>query len=428
MGSNLSRIAISALALCVFADSHAAPSSCPDSYLRMLKESASKYWKGELRPLLDLANSKSPGAGRAFNGKILSKIPEPVQKGLITSARCANASICLAEQGIKVGFAPAFLVWDTVKTPPLMLYKSAKAVGADSVSREFKKILILPASVVYKNTPYLVGYSTLAAAGYSLPHVLDDSSKTLLSELDQAMPQGEPLKQDELLVFVHPAGASELSREVSQSLASQRVGKGVVSSYSQIVNITVSTPEELVRRLSELRRKGRIKELVMMAHGASGEFDFKSSGLADIVHPSKIFDSSGSFNQESLDRLKPEIRKWPADLFAANARVNLVSCKVAKGRDGKLFVSDLAGMLLQHGGTFVASPRSVSGNPSEVREKPFEVADSYGNELFGQLMYHFLKVPFDYATNLGWANIVYKGMTGEYSQDPLHVIHVDREK
>ena len=393
-----------------------------------MKSRASEHWKREIAPIVEFLKSDRSDAEAVLNNKMLNRLPVPAKQALKKSYRCFDFAYCLAEKGIRTSFAPAFVLWDGVRIPPVMLGKTLMLARKSNRSVEkVKEILIMPAELIYKNVPYAVGYSAMTVAGYNVPSILRDRGTTFINELDQAVPPGEPFKKDELMVVVLPVGAAELAKKGSDFFVNQRTRYHQLDD-SQVVTMTVSTPEEMLQKLGQLQKRGRIKEVVLTSHGSKGNFDLRSGGIEDIVQPWKWFDSRGEVNQKALGRLRPFVEEWPKDLFAEDARINLVSCQVAKSEKGTLFVKNLAGLVLQNGGTFIASPRSVLADPYTTRESESDLARIGNNDVMGMLLEHFVEVPIDFVRSGTEPGILISALTGGYSQDRVRVIRVAEPK
>ncbi|MCM2279734.1 MAG: DUF4347 domain-containing protein [Oligoflexia bacterium] len=335
---------------------------------------------------------------------------------------CGAAAACLAGHGIRLSYSPAFVIWDGFRSLGTMMVKSATA--KNPTPEQVRKILIMPTEVVYRNAPHLIGYSALTAAGWNVPDLLRQSSTATIQDLDRALSEGEPeggepFREGELMAIVVPEGDQEIAKQPISYFTKQAERRKLQA--SGVVPLVVSSPEDFVEKLGALRQKGRIRELVVVAHGSPGSFNFKSGGAKDIVRPSSWLEQGGELNRASLERLRPSIERWPGDLFASDARINLVSCKVARGEKGEALVQELAGVLLRNGGTFVASSRSVDANPwATSRSRLASGSSDFGNAM----SYHFGAVPYAFLTHGFALGIAAEALGGEYSQEPVRVIEV----
>ncbi len=316
-----------------------------------IRSQAKEYWASEARPFVNAIFGRGESAAFLRSEKF-KRLPESAKSALTRAYDCAGGAACLAAHGVKLGFAPAYVLWDTATISTKVMMAAPKSSGI--------KLVAMPASIVYKNAPYVVGYTALTAMGWNIPALLHERSSTYATEIEQVIPRERPFRPDELMVVVNPVGDASFSQATRWFV--ERAGKQGGLDSSRVVTLTVSDPEDLIRQLGALREKGRIRELVVAAHGAPGKFDFKGGGALDF-NPVRLVDSSGELNQKKLEELRPQIEKWAPDLFAEDARINLFSCEVSRGKDGVQFVKSMGGMLLKSGGTIIASPRDVTISP-----------------------------------------------------------------
>ncbi|NUM89629.1 MAG: DUF4347 domain-containing protein [Bdellovibrionales bacterium] len=407
--------------------------ACEGSYAQLVAENARAYWREEFSPLLTMGRPLQFDSEK-LNAELISKLPKGAQTALALSARCADVGICLAVHGARLGFSPVFLLWDSVRVPSTMAFKTAKGLLKKETDSP-RQILAMPMEIIYENAPYLAGYSALTAVGWNIPGIFREKGTTLIPEMETAVP-GPEFSREDLLVFVNPVGALASARAASDYFTKLRTQDGKLSK-ERIVHLEISKPEELIQKLGTLREKGRIRELVIISHGSPGSFNFQSSGIGDLANPKKLLDTSGDFDGDALKRLGPAMAAWPKDLFAEDARIQLISCRVAAGRDGKKFVENMAGVMLQNGGTFIASPRSIFSDPQAIKHgqrsveektKYFSGLSPIQQKALGLAAYHFVSVPAQFLQDGAHVGLIYNGYKALSPEDPVYVVPVGEKR
>jgi len=334
-----------------------------------------------VRPILDFKNESAEYWKKELDNTLL-------RERKLTPSSAARCVGTVGKNALKVCFAPTFLIADTLKSPVAAIQRMRS--GKTNTLR----LLFIPFDLINRNGLHLAGYAAMTAMKQNIPIKLMKNF-TSMTDLDEKRSPTVPLKDDELVVFIKPAGAEKLA---NQSLAGIRYEYENEGKGNHIVELVGIDSKTLLQQLGELRKKGRIKDIHWLAHGNSGQFDMNSRGLGDFVHPiDEIFNQKGVLDTKKLKQLKPITDQWPSDLMADDPRITLYSCDVASGPNGEKFIKTLESVVLKDSGTIFAPARGLNttydarGFVNELERVSERPKDS--NELAEGALAHFVFLP-----------------------------------
>jgi len=255
--------------------------------------------------------------------------------------------------GVRVMFAPTFLMLDLFKLP----FKALRPPGK-GVDENIFGFFYLPYDIGRRNALEMSAYLGVVASGYSLTQ-LDLKNDVGINEM---LDKGHlDLGDDEIMVIVesNDKALGSLAKNMIKKKYEEILGQKMYQEKVHIVS--ANNNNELIEKLPKLREHGRIKNFMILSHGSPGNLHLYS-GYSMVSG-----DDIRSFDINALKEKEDEIRKFPVDLFSQDAQLTLISCDIGTGEEGEKFVKEFGATFFRNGGTvYAASEKVYVTNQDEI--------------------------------------------------------------
>lgn len=111
---------------------------------------------------------------------------------------------------------------------------------------------------------------------------------------------------------------------------------------SQLVMLTVKNSDDLLNQISNLEKKGKIRDVHLAVYSPDGHYSFNSFGLSEALT------QSGSKIKMDLQRWGEKVASWPENLFSAKSRFAIYNFKIT-GEPGQQKVTQFGQLMLKRG-------------------------------------------------------------------------------
>lgn len=287
-----------------------------------------------------------------------------------------------AAKAVKVSantyFSPYFIIADSSFTATRSLGKTLNLFrnGGNFTLQKQQTAISWFASdltgLVTRQVPPFLGFVTLYHFGY---HYTDLATITYKSEMDPYVLNEGALKEKEIAVTITSKELHRPAIVVQINPFSKDANKTKTHHFP----IYTDNIDETFASLGRLRKYGRIRILQIETHGSPGYMDFRaedSTSVGENALPALLF-------TEKLKYFHYFTSKWPSDLFAPDAQIIIRSCNVAQGNEGDNFCKSFGGVILQHGGTVIASTKSYTyfQDQEAIKAHSIKALDKYPLEI-----------------------------------------------